>query len=392
MCPFLKESYEPVILRARQRRRARILQHGSDNCISKAQHHCFSQESGSTRRNTSLVEILDPATVLYRAITRPWRFLTRNPLLFIIGFFLAVSYTIIAYLLLDTNILFLNIFSTRMACFMSFWLPFPYSSKTRNVSLSYSIMPLTRWKADCPIWVLSLVSWLDLSFRLTYNLGYGRFWLNETGKVSRNTGCVPCSWVFSCFHYLLDGVSIESTDNQAGMILFPISLLIYGWSAFKQVHWVFPELGLTLFAIGTFIIFVSILWVRTYVNNNWWFYFIAIYPRYLIQGFSHREFSKRRICSIFSRGLYSLWCFSHRCRHLNAGHNGSRISTIRETAFYYTWVRLRLGRSLHVVLSFLLSYGYGSTLLALLALPAIPLSWVLYLKGTSLRSRWQFHP
>jgi hypothetical protein len=45
------------------------------------------------------------------------------------------------------------------------------------------------------------------------------------------------------------------------MTLFPISLLWYGWSAEGEVHWMMPEIGTLLFAIGLFMTFVRRLYL-----------------------------------------------------------------------------------------------------------------------------------
>lgn len=42
-----------------------------------------------------------------------------------------------------------------------------------------------------------------------------------------------------------------------GLVLFPISLLWYGWAAEKQVHWMVPLVALSVLAFGVTINFVS---------------------------------------------------------------------------------------------------------------------------------------
>lgn len=38
---------------------------------------------------------------------------------------------------------------------------------------------------------------------------------------------------------------------QVGMLLAPLGLIIFGWSAQKQTHWIIPLLGLAIFCCGT---------------------------------------------------------------------------------------------------------------------------------------------
>ena len=49
---------------------------------------------------------------------------------------------------------------------------------------------------------------------------------------------------------------------QIGMTLVPIGLIIFGWTAEKQVHWVLPLLGIAVFSLGMLMAYVSI---QTYV-------------------------------------------------------------------------------------------------------------------------------
>lgn len=49
---------------------------------------------------------------------------------------------------------------------------------------------------------------------------------------------------------------------QIGMTLVPIGLIIFGWTAEKQVHWVLPLFGVAIFSLGMLMAYVCI---QTYV-------------------------------------------------------------------------------------------------------------------------------
>lgn len=50
-----------------------------------------------------------------------------------------------------------------------------------------------------------------------------------------------------------------------GSILIPVGLLIYGWTAYYQVHWIAPMMGTALMSIGTIIITMC---VQTYLVDS----------------------------------------------------------------------------------------------------------------------------
>ena len=43
-----------------------------------------------------------------------------------------------------------------------------------------------------------------------------------------------------------------------GMWIVPIGLIIFGWTAEKQVHWIVPLIGATIYAIGTLMTYICI--------------------------------------------------------------------------------------------------------------------------------------
>lgn len=49
---------------------------------------------------------------------------------------------------------------------------------------------------------------------------------------------------------------------QVGMILAPLGLIVFGWSAQERTHWIVPLLGVAIFCCGNQIAYVSI---QTYI-------------------------------------------------------------------------------------------------------------------------------
>ncbi|KAF8583941.1 MFS general substrate transporter [Ramaria rubella] len=123
----------------------------------------------------------------------------------------------------------------------------------------------------------------------------------------------------------------------AGMLFFPISLFWYGWSASRRDIWIVPEIATGIFGFGMFITFQSI-------------------PVYLMEAFIPYSASALAAATLM-RAI-----------------TGAVFPLFGQQLF------VRLG------------YGKGGTLLAVLALPAIPLPWLLYKKGRYLRQRWAFAP
>ncbi|KZT35958.1 MFS general substrate transporter [Sistotremastrum suecicum HHB10207 ss-3] len=120
-------------------------------------------------------------------------------------------------------------------------------------------------------------------------------------------------------------------------VFFPIGLLWYGWSAEAHRHWILPEIGLVIFAFGVFINFQS---VQLYVAE-------AFIP-----------FSASALAAITL-----LRCIA-----------GAAFPLFGQAMF------IKLG------------YGWASTVLAMLFIPAVPVPWILYRVGEHLRNRFPFKP
>lgn len=121
-----------------------------------------------------------------------------------------------------------------------------------------------------------------------------------------------------------------------GAILVPIGLLWYGWSAQAKVHWIMPNIGAAIFAAGVIVAFQCI---QTYLVDS--------YTRYAASAIAAA--TVLRSCAGFGFPLFAPAMFN----------------------------------TLH--------YGWGNTLLALIAIfLGIPAPFMLWKYGETLRSRSQF--
>ncbi|GAA6007997.1 hypothetical protein JCM10207_006991 [Rhodosporidiobolus poonsookiae] len=123
--------------------------------------------------------------------------------------------------------------------------------------------------------------------------------------------------------------------TQIGMIIFPVGLFIWAWTAQAQTHWIGPVIGGCIFAYGLQLSFNSI---QNFLVDAFFPYSAAAVAaatllRSILGG----------VLPIFSQRLF-----------INLG------------------------------------YGWGGTLLALVSLPAVPAPLVLFLVGGRLRERWKF--
>lgn len=125
--------------------------------------------------------------------------------------------------------------------------------------------------------------------------------------------------------------------TQAGMFIFPVGLLIWGWTAEAEVHWMGPIIGSAVFAYGLMLAFNSI--------QNWLVDEFFPYSAAAMAAASFLRSTTGCILPIFADNLF-----------LNLG------------------------------------YGWGGTLLALVSLPALPAPTLLFFYGPVLRERFKFVP
>lgn len=117
-----------------------------------------------------------------------------------------------------------------------------------------------------------------------------------------------------------------------GMLLIPIGLFLFGWSAQARAHWVLPLLGAAIFSCGMQIAYVSIQ-----------VYTVDTFRTYAASALA---------ANAVARGVVGC------------------ILTILGFKVFES-----------------LEYGWGSSLLAFVALAALPVPVILYIYGPKLRKR-----
>ncbi|GJN91974.1 hypothetical protein Rhopal_005002-T1 [Rhodotorula paludigena] len=123
--------------------------------------------------------------------------------------------------------------------------------------------------------------------------------------------------------------------TQLGMVIFPAGLLLWGWTAEAQVHWIVPLIGTAIFGYGLMAAFNSI---QAFI--------VDAYAPYSAAAMAAATFMRSitgAVLPIFAPNLF-----------LN------------------------------------LSYGKGATLLACVSLPAVPVPVLLLVSGGRLREKWKF--
>ncbi|KAM0791662.1 hypothetical protein ACM66B_006098 [Microbotryomycetes sp. NB124-2] len=139
-----------------------------------------------------------------------------------------------------------------------------------------------------------------------------------------------------CNRYKSDGQpEFRLVLTQIGMLLFPLGILLWAWTAQSRTHWIFPMLGSTLLAFGLMLAFNSI---QNFIVD-------AFFP-YSAAAMAAATLARSIagcVLPIFSDSLF-----------------------------------IKLG------------YGFGGTILACVSLPAIPAPFVLFLYGHRLREKYKF--
>ncbi|WRT65586.1 uncharacterized protein IL334_002531 [Kwoniella shivajii] len=124
--------------------------------------------------------------------------------------------------------------------------------------------------------------------------------------------------------------------TQIGMILLPIGLFIYGWTADSQTHWIAPIIGQYIIGVG------------------------LVLPFNTIQNFLVDAFHPYSAAAI-------------------AGATASRSIVACILPLFATEMFVNLG------------WGWGNTLLACVAILGIPCPFIMFLCGKRLRERYAFH-
>ncbi|KAK4047220.1 hypothetical protein OIV83_005522 [Microbotryomycetes sp. JL201] len=139
-----------------------------------------------------------------------------------------------------------------------------------------------------------------------------------------------------CTRYKSDGQpEFRLVLTQIGMLLFPMGIFVWAWTAQAQTHWIFPLLGSALLAFGLMLAFNSI---QNFVVDA----FVPYSAAAMAAATLARSIAGC-VLPIFSDNLF--------------------IS---------------------------LGYGVGGTILACVSLPAIPAPFVLFMYGHRLREKYKF--
>ncbi|GAA6044187.1 hypothetical protein JCM8097_006444 [Rhodosporidiobolus ruineniae] len=123
--------------------------------------------------------------------------------------------------------------------------------------------------------------------------------------------------------------------TQIGMLVFPLGLVIWAWTAQAETHWTGPVIGSAIFAFGLMLAFNSI--------QTWLVDAYSPYSAAAVAAATLLRSLTGTILPIFAPRLF-----------VNLG------------------------------------YGWGGTLLALVTIPAVPVPILLFLVGGRLRERWKF--
>lgn len=162
-------------------------------------------------------------------------------------------------------------------------------------------------------------------------------------KVNPSTGSVhSCSFIDPW-------LTVKLVLTQIGMIICPIGMFILGWTADAQTHWIGPQIGTTILLLGLTLAFNSIqnLWVPLHTRRG-----VALTHRSIVDAFMP----------------YSA-----------AGTAAATAVSITSSRRYMRRPDVQLRSVLACILPIFapdmfsaLGWGWGCTLLALVALIAVP--------------------
>ncbi|KZS95512.1 MFS general substrate transporter [Sistotremastrum niveocremeum HHB9708] len=281
----LRETYEPYLLRRRAWRRLNELK--------------STYSESPDRLRDLLIDIHTEAfrppsleQVIKRAVTRPFRFLTTNPICGLVGMFGSYTYGMLYLILVSIPLLFKGEDTDGKL--------FNYGFNATQTGLCY----------------LSLVVGFVLGgfFQMHFQ-HYIYLRLTKLNGESRPE--------YRLFTILF------------GLPLFPVSLLLYGWSAQHEVHFMVPLIALAILAFGVTINFQSTM-------------------TYTAEGFIPYAASASA-ATVLMRSI--------------------------SAAVFPLFGQLMFKR---------LGYGWAGTILGLAVIPALPVPYLLYRHGKYLRTRFAF--
>lgn len=125
-----------------------------------------------------------------------------------------------------------------------------------------------------------------------------------------------------------------------GSIMMPIGIFIFGWTASEHIHWVFPIIGTAIFAFGMFLVFQGLF---NYLGMSFWRYMASV-------------FASNDLFRSLTAGAFPLF-----------GH--PLFSNLGPKKF---------------------PVGWGSSILAFIALAMVAVPVVFYINGPKLRARSKY--
>jgi MFS family permease len=164
------------------------------------------KETGSLHLQSALKTDTDPKELFKRSIVRPMKFLI-SPIVFLISLYMAIVYGYL-YLMFTT---FPRVFEDQ------------YGISNGSVGLTYLGTGIGSF--------FGLVFCGAVSDRLVANLK------KRNGGAAKPEDRLPIMFI--------------------GAFLVPIGLFLYGWTADKKAHWIFPIIGTGFVGAGLFTVFVS---------------------------------------------------------------------------------------------------------------------------------------
>lgn len=156
----------------------------------------------------------------------------------------------------------------------------------------------------------SLVYGTYYSFFEAFPIVYGGMYgmnAGQMGLIFLNVivGTSVCAVAYTAYFYYIfepkcrrQEMSQESRLAPAliGVLILPIGLFIFAWTARPDVHWIFPTMGISIYAGSSFVVFQCII---VYVPLS--------YPKYVASLFASNDFLRSTFAAgtvMFSRAMY----------------------------------------------------------------------------------------
>ncbi|PWN29749.1 MFS general substrate transporter [Jaminaea rosea] len=376
VCVGLRETYAPVILEKKRKALANKLSGigdgVDDNAVSSQRGRALAwfhaTSSTLAHRSHSLLYPTPTAKAKYiQAFSRPFRLLFTNPICAIFSFYLGFCYGIIFLFLVEHPLVFQRREGAddpppgpRLPTYG--WGPGPAGLTYGGLGLGFLAAALVNAFLQDPIYRRLAASrgrlgWiLFRSPQTIHDMLYGKDAPSGSNgcesdvEKSGGTSTTVTAVVSSSLPDATAAAAAATPSSQPatkgqpeyrlplcllGMLVLPVGLFIFGWAAQAQTHWTIPLIGSLLVGAGTILCFQSIL-------------------VYLVDAFIPYSASATA-CAVLVRSVL---------------------------AAVFPLFAQKLYRAL--------GFGWGSSLLAFIALAGLPAPLVLFRYGEGLRERYRF--